>query len=87
MLFMVVERFGPGVIEKVGERFRENGRMLPDDVTYVASWLSPGGLSCYQLMEAPTRESLQPWIDRWSDLMDVEITPVQTSVDYWASRT
>ena len=86
MHFMVVERFKNGDIGPVGERFRARGRMMPDNVSYVASWLDPAGTICFQLMEAPDQESLNPWIARWADLMDCEVIPVHTSAEFWAQR-
>lgn len=85
-MFMVIERFPKG-IEVVGERFRASGRQMPDDVHYIASWLTPGGDMCYQVMEAPNLASLQPWIDAWQDLVDFEIQQVTTSAEFWAART
>ena len=86
MLFMVIEHFTPENLERVGERFRAKGRMMPEDVLYHASWLEPDGSRCFQVMEAPSRERLQLWADRWSDLMDLEILPVLASADFWAKR-
>lgn len=83
---MVIERFPKGV-EAVGTRFRARGRQMPGDVHYVASWLTPKGDACYQVMEAPSRAALQPWIDAWSDLVDFEIQPVVPSAEFWAGRT
>ncbi len=84
MLYMVIEtmKAGPAAI---GERFRASGRMMPDNIAYVASWVEPDGLRCFQLMEAPSREALQPWIDRWSDLVDFEVRAVQISAEFWAA--
>ncbi len=82
---MVIERFPLG-IELVGARFRALGRQMPDNVQYVASWLSPGGEACFQLMEAPSREAMQPWVDAWADLVEFEICPVVTSAEFWARR-
>ncbi len=49
---MVIERYlsGPG---PVYERAAERGRMLPDGLEYVSSWVvSDGGMDrCFQLME------------------------------------
>ncbi len=86
MLFMVIERFTPEKLKRVGERFRTKGRMMPEDVLYHASWLEPDGSRCFQVMEAPSRERLEVWAERWSDLMEIEILPVLTSADFWASR-
>lgn len=87
MLYMVVERFRDGRGDAVGERFRARGRLMPEGagVEYVASWMAEDGSCCFQIMRAPSRESLRPWIDAWSDLVDFEVTPVLTSADYWAS--
>ena len=84
MLFMVIERFKHGNADAVGTRFRQTGRMLPAGVVYHASWLDEPGTYCFQLMEAPTAEALQPWIKRWNDLIDFEVVPVLTSSDFWA---
>ncbi|MBZ5619787.1 MAG: DUF3303 domain-containing protein [Acidobacteriia bacterium] len=84
MLFMVIERFKHGDSKAIGERFQKSGRMLPEGVAYHASWLDPAGTLCYQLMEASHQELLDPWVSRWTDLMDFEIVPVLTSADFWA---
>ena len=86
MLFMVIERFKDGDEKRIGERFKRQGRMMPDDVIYHASWLDPVALRCFQVMEAPTRASLDAWIARWDDLMDFEIVAVETSAEFWAKR-
>jgi hypothetical protein len=83
MLFMVIERFKCDA-ELIGERFRQTGRMLPEDVAYHASWVDSAGVRCFQLMEALNSESLTPWINRWNDLIDFEIIPVLTSTDFWS---
>ena len=85
MLFMVIENF-KGNIEAVGERFRQRGRMLPEGVVYHASWIEADGSRCFQVMEAPTREALDAWIERWRDLVDFEVISVLTSTDYWQTR-
>ena len=84
MLFMVIERLKHGDTTLVGERFRRNGRMLPEDITYHASWVDSTGTRCFQNMEAPHQELLRAWINRWDDLIDFEIVPVLTSGDFWS---
>jgi len=86
MLFMVIERFKDGNEKRVGERFRKDGRMMPPEVVYHASWLDPQTMRCWQLMEAPTRAALDPWIEKWRDLMEFEVAPVETSSEFWAQR-
>ncbi len=85
MLFFVIERFKPGMTGPIGQRFRQSGRMLPDGVTYHASWVEAGGVRCFQIMEAASPELLQTWVSHWSDLVDFEIVPVQTSAEFWGA--
>ena len=84
MLIMVIERFKDGDAKAIGERFRGDGRRLPEGVIYHASWVDPAGARCFQLMEAPKTESLAPWINHWNDLVDFEVVPVLTSADFWS---
>ena len=85
MLFMVIEHFKNGDPRPVGDRFRRNGRMLPDGVAYLASWIDSPNSRCFQILEASDLESLDPWIAAWSDLVDFEVVPVQTSAEFWAT--
>lgn len=86
MLFMVVERFKGDDARLAGERFLQHGRMLPQGVAYVTSWVDQAGTRCFQVMEAPNRESLGPWVARWDDLIDFEIVPVVSSAEFWNPR-
>jgi hypothetical protein len=71
--FLVIEHFAPGVKEKVYDRFREKGRMLPDGLVYIDSWLEKNGDRCFQLMETNDRALFDSWIQNWSDLVQFEI--------------
>jgi hypothetical protein len=84
MLFMVIEHFKNADARPIGERFKRQGRMLPDGVTYHSSWVHSAGDRCFQLMEAPNEQSLAAWATRWEDLIDFEIVPVLSSQDFWA---
>lgn len=86
MLYMVIERFKAGQSDAVGARFKQKGRMLPEGVVYLASWVEDSGATCFQLMEAGGREGIEAWIARWSDLVDFEVFPVLASADYWARQ-
>ncbi len=39
MLFMVIERFRPGRAPEVYRRFRDRGRLAPEGLHYVSSWV------------------------------------------------
>jgi hypothetical protein len=77
MLFMVIEHYSHGP-EPVYQRAAERGRMLPDGLRYVDSWIADDGRldRCFQLMETSNPELLDVWRDRWADLCDFEIFPV-----------
>jgi hypothetical protein len=79
MLFMIIEQFKDRDGKLVGERFKRHGRLLPEGVTYDASWMDSAGGRCFQLMEAPNTELITIWANRWDDLIDFEIVPVLTS--------
>jgi uncharacterized protein DUF3303 len=81
MLFMVIERFKPGKAPEIYERFRERGRLAPDDVRYVASWVDMTFERCFQVMEADSEERLREWTRQWEDLTDFEVVPVRTSAE------
>jgi hypothetical protein len=84
MLFMVVEHFKNGEVERVRERFDRAGRMLPEGVIYHMSWVDPAQARCFQVMEAANQEALTGWTEKWRDLVEFEIVPVVTSQEYWA---
>ena len=86
MLLMVIETFRGGDPTAVGERFALRGRMLPEGVTYEASWMEASGARCYQLMHAVSADALQPWIAAWDDLVEFEVVPVLPSADFWTNR-
>lgn len=79
MLFMVIERFRNGDPRPVYERFAERGRMAPEAVSYVNSWVTDDLTTCYQVMDSPTRVMLDEWIANWKDIVDFEVLPVITS--------
>ena len=76
---MVVENFKNGDAVPVYRRFRERGRLAPDGLAYLASWVDHKLERCYQLMETDDRALLDQWIAKWSDIVDFEVHPVMTS--------
>jgi hypothetical protein len=79
-LYMVIEHFRVGA-EPVYRRFRERGRMAPDGVTYIGSWVETTATRCWQIMQADDRALLDAWIANWSDLVEFEVHEVMTSTD------
>ncbi len=80
-LYMVLERFHDRNPVPVYTRFREQGRLAPDGLRYVASWVSKDLSCCYQVMETPQRKLLDDWIGRWCDLVDFEVVEVVESTE------
>ena len=79
MLFMVIERYRDHDGAAVYRRFREKGRLLPDGLKYVDSWVEKNGNRCFQLMECGDVQLFQQWVACWNDLVDFEIVAVRTS--------
>jgi hypothetical protein len=73
---MVVERFRNQDAKAVYRRFRDKGRMMPDGLAFVGSWVSADVGRCFQLMECDDVTLLQRWVAGWSDLIEFEIVPV-----------
>ncbi|HET6764443.1 MAG TPA: DUF3303 family protein [Longimicrobiaceae bacterium] len=79
MLFLVIENFRGGDPRPVYARFGERGRLAPDGLTYVASWVTDDLTQCFQVMECGDRALLDAWMANWADIVDFEVLPVMTS--------
>lgn len=78
---MVVERFKGRDPKPIYRRLRDEGRRMPDGLTYVGSWIEANFGRCWQLMECDDAGALQRWVAGWSDLIEFEIVPVVPSTD------
>ena len=87
MLYMIVEHFRDGDAAPVYRRFRDQGRLAPEGLRYVASWVTDDFRRCFQIMECENPELLSRWTARWQDLIDFEIAPVMTSAEAVAAIT
>ena len=85
MLYMIVETFRDGDAVPVYRRFRDKGRMAPDGLTYVASWVTEDLRRCFQIMECDDPSLIAQWIARWEDVTEFEVIPVITSEQAAAS--
>jgi hypothetical protein len=74
MRFMVIETFKPGCKDAVYHRFHSKGRLLPDGLIYIDSWLEKDGNRCFQIMETTRPELFKEWTRHWQDLVSFEIT-------------
>ncbi len=80
-LYMILERYRNSDPGPVYRRFRERGRMAPEGLRYISSWIAEDLSACYQVMETPDRALLEEWMRRWSDIVDFEVHPVITSAE------
>jgi len=76
---MVLERFRGGDPAPVYRRFRDRGRLAPEGLRYVVSWVTTDLRLCYQVMECDDPALLEQWMDAWRDIVDFDVAPVVTS--------
>lgn len=81
MLYMIIERFHDGKEREIYKRVEEKGRMLPEGLNYVNSWIDSEVSICFQLMETNSAEKIHEWINCWNDLADFEVIPVISSAE------
>jgi hypothetical protein len=80
-LYMVIEHFKDGDAAPVYRRFRDQGRLAPEGLTYILSWVDAKLERCFQLMDTDNPRLLEEWIAQWRDLVDFEVHPVITSAE------
>lgn len=71
--FMVIERFKDGCLGTAYDRFHNQGRLLPNGLHYVNSWVNRDESICFQLMETADPGLFETWFERWQDLVDFEL--------------
>lgn len=81
MLCMVIERYKNHDARSVYPRFKEKGRMMPDGLQYVGSWVEDSFDRCFQLVECEDPVLFQQWTSHWEDLVDFEIVHVVSSAE------
>lgn len=79
MLYMVVEHFKDGDPLPVYQRFRDRGRLAPEGLQYLSSWVDEKFETCFQLMETDDRGLIDEWIAKWNDIVEFEVYAVMTS--------
>jgi len=83
-MYLVIEHFRNGDPVPVYRRVRERGRLAPEGLSYVGSWITEDLARCYQVMECADRSLLDEWISRWRDLVDFDVMPVLSSAEVQA---
>jgi len=81
MLFMIVEHFEDADPGPAYARFRERGRLAPEGLDYLGSWVTSDLTRCYQVMECADRSLLEEWMAQWADLVRFEVVEVMTSAE------
>ncbi len=81
MLYMVIERFKNRDPVPVYRRFRHKGRMTPEGLEYLSSWVDTKLERCFQIMETSDPKLMTEWAAHWSDIVDFEVVPVMSSAD------
>ena len=79
MHYMIIEKYKAGKAKEIYQRFEEHGRLMPDGLHYVSTWISADLSICYQVMQTDKFRTVEQWMDNWKDLVDFEVTPVITS--------
>ncbi len=74
--YMVVETFKDGAIDAIYDRLATNGRMLPEGLYYLNSWVNRENSVCFQLMETDSPELFDDWFSFWNELVDFELFPI-----------
>jgi hypothetical protein len=84
MQYLVIENFRGRDPVPVYRRFRERGRLTPEGLQYVGSWITEDLARCYQVMECADRRLLDEWLSNWHDLVEFEVMPVLSSAEVQA---
>ena len=84
MQYLVIENFRGRDPVPVYRRFRDHGRLAPDGLTYVGSWITEDLARCYQVMQCADRSLLEQWLSQWRDIVDFEVLPVLSSAEVQA---
>jgi len=82
--YLVIEHFRNGDPVPVYRRFRDQGRLAPEGLAYLSSWVTEDLAHCYQVMACDDKALLDDWISEWRDLVDFEVMPVLSSSEVQA---
>lgn len=81
MLFMVIERYRDQDAATIYGRFKDKGRLAPEGLKVVHSWVEANFDRCFLLIECDDPRDMQRWVMGWRDLVTFEFCPVVPSKD------
>ncbi len=76
MFFMIIETFKCKDVREIYARMEKQGRMMPNGLEYVDSWVDVDRTCCFQLMKTEDENLLQEWMNHWKDLVEFRVVPV-----------
>ncbi|MGL4496393.1 MAG: DUF3303 domain-containing protein [Beijerinckiaceae bacterium] len=79
MQFMVIEHLDQARIKDIYRKFAELGRLLPDGLTYIDSWVQADFSRVFLVMECDDITKLQEWVIIWGEFARFEIVPLAAS--------
>ena len=74
--YMVVEKYKKDCFDKVYERYNNKGRMFPEGLYFLNSWVNQDNAICFQLMESNSEGLFYEWFQNWNDLIDFDLYPI-----------
>ncbi|MEO8484019.1 MAG: DUF3303 family protein [Acidobacteriota bacterium] len=81
MLFMITYAFSPDARNAAQERFKKTGGGPGAGAKMLGRWHDLGGHRGFVLAESNDGIAIGKWMQEWTDLLEFEITPVNTDED------
>ncbi|MFG1347734.1 DUF3303 family protein [Xanthobacter autotrophicus DSM 431] len=81
MHFMIITGFRNQDGAAVYRRMREDGRLIPEGMTFKSSWATADLTRSFQVFECEDVTLIQRWVARWADLCSFEVVPVVTGAE------
>lgn len=78
-VYMIIEKFRNGDNISVYRRFQDKGRLAPEGLNYISSWVDESISRCFQIMETEDPALIDQWMNSWKDIVEFEVFPVITS--------
>lgn len=81
MLFMITYAFGPDARDEAQARFKKTGGLPGPDVKMLGRWHSVAGGTGWLLADTVDSVAIGKWMQEWTDLLEFDVTPVNTDED------